>query len=97
MGTCSDVKELVAKTAVSFQKRLARTRSTMATQYSDCLQHALSLTQSCRAGGSSEGSVKAVYWPSIDTHGVREEVHGFLQFLNIGLVCVGGGGGYRMD
>ena len=35
----------------------------------------------------SEGSVKAVYWPSIDTHGVWEEVHGLLQFLNIGLVC----------
>lgn len=40
----------------------------------------------------SEGSVKAIYWPSIDTHGVREEVHGLLQFLNIGLVCVGGWG-----
>ena len=45
----------------------------------------------------SEGSVKAVYWPSIDTHGVREVVHGFLQFLNISLVCVGGGGRYGID
>ena len=41
----------------------------------------------------SEGLVKAVYWSSIDTHGVRKEVNGLLQFLNIGLVCVCGGGG----
>ena len=43
----------------------------------------------------SEGLAKAVYWSSIDTHGIRKEVNGLLQFLNVGLVsvCVCGGGG----